>query len=228
MTVERAGPSGARVRRAGGPSGGRGRRAGGPSGGRGRRAGGSVGLYDAPGRQPGGGRGENALHSAAAGYMAAASLQSAFSPHRNHGSSSAEPADPPQGAPRGGRVVSRRPRVRQGHPAGNVRATRSDTSGPPGQERQATRPSTRRPRTGNATATWPGTPGPPGRARQGHATRHTRPTRSGTRGRRLRWATPGAGCSGLGRERPRTPPAAARSAPSSPRARPHRPGPRRR
>src|SRR5699024_11600634 len=39
----------------------------------------------------------NALHSAAAGYMGAASLQSAFSPHRNHGSSSAEPADPPQG-----------------------------------------------------------------------------------------------------------------------------------
>src|SRR5699024_3942605 len=102
--VGRAGPSGGRVRRADGAA----ERAG-PSGGRGRRAGGSVGLYDAPGRQPGGGRGENALHSAAAGYMAAASLQSAFSPHRNHGSSSAEPADPPQGAPRGGRVVSRRP-----------------------------------------------------------------------------------------------------------------------
>src|SRR5699024_7312485 len=160
-SVGRPGPPSGRGRRADGAVG----RAG-PSGGRGRGAGGAVGLYDAPGRQPGGGRGENALHSVAAGYMAAASLQSAFSPHRNHGSSSAEPADPPQGAPRGGQVVSRRPRVRQGHPAGNVRATRSDTSGPPGQERQATRPSTRRPRTGNATATWPGTPGPPGRARQ--------------------------------------------------------------
>src|SRR5699024_7892191 len=107
--VGRTGPPSGRGRRADGaaertgPPSGRGRRADGaaertgPSGGRGRRAGGAVGLYDAPGRQPGGGRGENALHSAAAGYMAAASLQSAFSPHRNHGSSSAEPADPPQG-----------------------------------------------------------------------------------------------------------------------------------
>src|SRR5690625_6161013 len=68
--------------------------------------------------------------------MAAASLQSAFSPHRNHGSSSAEPADPPQGGTT--RRTSRLPqasgtseppgRTRQGHPARNAR--------PPGRERQ--------------------------------------------------------------------------------------------
>ena len=236
MTVERAGPSGARGRRAGGAVG-----RTGPSGGRVRRADGAAERAGPSGYTTlragnlvvGGAKMHSTVPQRAIWPLrrsrvhfphtvtTGAPLQSRPIPRRGH-----HEADKSSPAGLGYVRVTRpgmsgpRDRTRQGHPARNAR--------PPGRERQATRPSTRRPRTGNATATWPGTPGPPGRARQGHATRHTRPTRSGTRGRRLRWATPGAGCSGLGRERPRTPPAAARSAPSSPRARPHRPGPRRR
>src|SRR5699024_397758 len=85
---------------------------------------------------------------------------------------------PRRGAPRGGRVVSRRPRVRQSHPAGHVRATRPGTPGhqagnarPPGQAHGAH---------------GPGTPRPRGRAHQGHPVGHVRATRPGTPGPRDR------------------------------------------
>ena len=199
MTVERAGPSGARGRRAGGPSGGRGRRAGGPSGGRGRRAGGSVGRTGPPsGRVR---RADGAAERAGpSGYttLRAGNLvvggakmhstvpQRAIWPLRR--SRVHFPHTVTTGAP-----LQSRPIPRRGHheadkssPAGlgYVRVTRPGMSGPRDRTRQG-HPAR------NVRATRPGTPGhqakhtaPTDRERHGHVAGHTRATRPGTSGPR--------------------------------------------